>query len=81
MDSFFSKYLFAGSAVSIVSEIEYHNLLKLLQLRPIRIYLKTYPDEQLPLLGEIQVTVKYQTQELTLPLVVTLGEKPMLLCL
>lgn len=66
--------------MSIVSEIEYHNLFKLLQLRPTRIHLKIYPGEQLPLLGEIRVTVKYQTQELTLPLVVTLGEMPMLLC-
>lgn len=66
--------------MSIVSEIEYHNLFKLLQLRLTRIHLKIYPGEQLPLLGEIRVTVKYQTQELTLPLVITLGEMPMLLC-
>ena len=39
-----------GSAVSIVSEREYKNLLKHLRLRPTRIHLQTYPCEQLPLL-------------------------------
>ena len=39
-----------GSAVSIISEREYNNLLKDLQLRPTRIHLKTYSGEQLPLL-------------------------------
>ena len=57
------------SAVSIVSETEY-NLLKHLQLRPTHIQLKTFSGEHLPLLGEIQVVVKYQTQEVMLPLVV-----------
>ena len=39
-----------GSAVSIVSEREYNNLLKHLQLIPTHIHLKTYSGEQLPLL-------------------------------
>ena len=58
-----------GSAVSIVSGREYNNLLKHLQLRPTCIHLKTYPA----------VVVKYQTQELTLFLVVTRDKKPVLL--
>ena len=39
-----------GFVVSIISEREYNNLLKDLQLRPTRIHLKTYSSEQLPLL-------------------------------
>ena len=39
-----------GFVVSIISEREYNNLLKDLQLRPTRIHLKTYSGEQLPLL-------------------------------
>ena len=39
-----------GFVVSIISEREYNNLLKDLQLRPKRIHLKTYSSEQLPLL-------------------------------
>ena len=39
-----------GSAVSIISEREYNNLLKDLKLRLTRIHLKTYSGEQLPLL-------------------------------
>ena len=39
-----------GFVVSVISEREYNNLLKDLQLRPTRIHLKTYSGEQLPLL-------------------------------
>ena len=42
-------------------------------------HLKTYSGESLPLLGELQVTVMCQTQKMQLPLVVTQGEKPVLL--
>lgn len=52
---------------------------KHLQLQPTYYHLKTYSGEQLPSLGEILVTVKYQTQEMQLPLVVAQGEKPVLL--
>lgn len=69
----------AGSAVSIISETEYNNLFKHLQLKPTNIQLKTYSGEQLPLLGEIQVSVKYQTQEAQLPLIVAKGDKPAVL--
>ena len=54
-----------GSAVSIISETEYNNLFKHLQLKPTNIQLKTYSGEQLLLLGEIQVSVKYRTSTTT----------------
>ena len=42
-------------------------------------HLKTYSGESLPLLGEIRVVVKYQTQEMQLPLVVAQGKQTVLL--
>ena len=52
---------------------------KRLKLQPTQFHLKTYSGESLPLLGEIRVAVKYQTQEMQLPLVVAQGKKPVLL--
>ena len=68
-----------GSAVSIVSKVEYKRWFKHLKLQPAQFYLKTYSGESLSLLGEIRVAVKYQTQEMQLPLVVAQGKKPVLL--
>ena len=64
------------SAVSIVSETVYKKLFFHLPLKPTQFYLRTYSGEQLALLGEIQVRVKYQTNEVHLPFVVA---KPVLL--
>ena len=58
-----------GSAVSMVSEVK-KKWLKHLKLQPTQFHLKTYSGKSLPLLGEIRVAVKYQTQEMQLPLVV-----------
>ena len=68
-----------GSAVSIVSEVEYKKWFKHLKLQPTQFHLKTYSGEPLPLLAEIQVAVKYQTQEIELHLVIAQGKKPVLL--
>ena len=68
-----------GSAVSIVSEVEHNKWFKHLKLQPMQFHLKTYSGKSLPLLGEIRVAVKYQTQEMQLPLVVAQGKKPVLL--
>ena len=68
-----------GSTVSIISEIANKKLFQYLPLKPTHFYLKTYSDEQLTLLGEFQVRVRYQTQEVHLPLVVAKGDKPVLL--
>ena len=63
-----------GSAVSIVSEVEHNKWFKHLKLQPMQFHLKTYSGKLLPLLGEIRVAVKYQTQEMQLPLVVAQGK-------
>ena len=68
-----------GSAVSIVSKVEYKKWFKHLKLQPTQFHLKTYSGESLSLLGEIRVAVKYQIQEMQLPLVVAQGKKPVLL--
>ena len=68
-----------GSAVSIISETEYNNLFKNFPLQPTTLQLRTYSGEQLPLMGEFQVSVKYQSQEARLPLIVAKGNKPVLL--
>ena len=68
-----------GSAVSIVSKVEYKKWFKHLKLQPTQFHLKTYSGESLSLLGEIRVAVKYQTQEMQLPLVVAQGKNPVLL--
>ena len=67
-----------GSAVSIVSEVEYKKWFKHLKLQPTHFHLKTYSGESLPFLGEIRVAVKYQAQEMQLPRVVAQGKKPVL---
>ena len=68
-----------GSAVSIISETAYKKLFQHLPLKPTHFYLKMYSGERLTLLGEFQVRVTYQTQEVHLPLVVAKGDKPVLL--
>ena len=68
-----------GSAVSIISETEYNNLFKNLPIKPTNLQLRTCSGEQLSSLGELQVSVKYQTQEAQLPLIVAKGDKPVLL--
>ena len=50
-----------GSAVSIVSEVEYKKWFKHLKLQARQFHLKTYSGDSLPLLREIRVAVKYQT--------------------
>ena len=60
-----------GSAVSIVSEVEYKKWFRHFKLQPRQFHLKTCSGESLPFLGEIRVAVKYQTQEMQPPLVVT----------
>ena len=68
-----------GSAVSIVSKVEYKKWFKHLKLQSTQFHLKTYSGESLSLLGEVRVAVKYQTQEIQITLVVAQGKKPVLL--
>ena len=67
-----------GAAVSIIPDTVYSKLLTrqcLTETRPLR----SYSGEKLDLLGELQVSVKYGSQVLTLPLVVVKGNKTPLL--
>ena len=59
--------------------MEYKKWFKHLKLQPTQFHLKTYSGESLSLLGEVRVAVKYQTQEIQIPLVVAQGKKPVLL--
>lgn len=49
------------------------------EFQPTQFYLKSFSVEPLPLLGELQVAAKFQTQEMQPPLVVVQCEKPVLL--
>jgi len=67
-----------GAAVSIIPESTYNTYFTkviLTETRP----LKSYSGNQLELLGQICVPVKYDTQMATLPLVVVKGNKVPLL--
>ena len=46
------------------------------ELQPTQFHLKCFSVEPLPLLGELQVAAKFQTQEMQPPLVVVQCEKP-----
>ena len=66
-----------GSAVSIdLKRLKERKLASAIEANTI---LFVYSDEQLALMGEIQVRVKYQTQEVLLLSVVAEGDKPVLL--
>jgi len=49
------------------------------ELRLTQFHVKSFSVEPSPLLGELQVAAKLQTQEMQLPLVVVQYEKPVLL--
>ena len=70
-----------GAAVKPVS-MEVKTVLGLAigsELQPTQFHLKCFSVEPLPLLGELQVAAKFQTQEIQPPLVVVQGEKRVLL--
>ena len=63
-----------GAAVSIIPETLYNKILTkrhLTRIRPLR----SYSGDKLDLLGELQVSVKYGAQTITLPLVVVVVVK------
>ena len=73
-----SMQLDTGAAVSIIPETLYNTILRghpLTETRP----LKSYSGDSLSLLGQLQVTVRYNSQVVTLPLVVAKGNKVSLL--
>ena len=69
-----------GADVSIVSEKTYRTLLPGTELKPLPVPLRTYTGEQMKVLGQIPVTVRYERVVATdLPLVVVAGDGPSLL--
>ena len=67
-----------GAAVSIISNQTRQVLFPTLQLRPSSLALKTYTDEQMKVVGQLNVRVEYGTQTEKLVLIVVEGEGPSL---
>ena len=69
-----------GASLSLISETTYSKLSNILNpLTQSNITLTTYTGEQIFPLGSIDVLVKYQSQTMTLPLLVVPGDGPTLL--
>lgn len=68
-----------GAAVSLVSESTLKSTFPKLQLHPSSIMLKTYTNEPVKVLGEVEVAVEYKEQQANLRLVVVPGNGPSLL--
>lgn len=62
-----------GAAVSLISEETYHKLFSDIPLQESTVKLKSYSGEDIPVLGQTQVLVKYNQQEHNLPLLVAKG--------
>ena len=67
-----------GTAVSLVSEKVWNNLWPESELKKCNILLKTYTDERLHVLGQLQVKVEFNGQVAQLPLLVVKGDGPTL---
>ena len=68
-----------GSRVSMVSETVYKEKLQHHTLQLTKLRLKTYTGEAVPVLGVVNVTVEYNSQQVTLPLYIIKGDRPALL--
>ena len=68
-----------GASLTLVSETTFRKNWSDLRLMPCEITLRSYAGECIPVLGCMDVLVKYKGQEATLPLVVVKGEGPSLL--
>ena len=72
-----SMELDTGAAISVINELAYNTILaQQPQLQKSNVKLHTYSGEQLVILGELQVTVHYNEQTITLPLIVVQGLGP-----
>ena len=67
-----------GAAVSIISDQTRRSLFPDLQLRNSSLVLKTYTDELMQVVGQLNVRVKYGSQEEKVVLVVVGGNEPSL---
>ncbi|KAJ8356674.1 hypothetical protein SKAU_G00194680 [Synaphobranchus kaupii] len=68
-----------GASVSLVPEGIYREKLMDCPLQPAAIRLSSYTGDIIPVLGQIEVEVKYEGKEWMLPLVIVKGEKTALL--
>ena len=72
-----SMELDTGAAISVINESTYKTVLAqqpLLQKSNVKLH--TYSGEQLSVFGELQVTVYYNEQKVSLPLIVLQGSGP-----
>lgn len=69
-----------GSAVSVVSEDYYQKNLNSFPLKPApRLRLKSYSGQNIAVRGCVMIPVQYETQRVTLPLVIVKGNRPALI--
>lgn len=68
-----------GASVSLFSQSQWQELFPELVPRKTEVVLKTYTGEQMDLVGEVDVEVRYGKQQRRLPLVIATGSGPALL--
>ena len=68
-----------GAEVSLISEETKKILLPQVSLKKSNVVLRTYTEQKLMVLGEIQVQVEHRKQKQQMPLIVVKGEGPTLL--
>ncbi len=68
-----------GASVTLMSYSQFQTLWPQAIVRPTNCVLKTYFGEQIPIKGEVDVTVEHNQQKLTLPLLLVGTEGPALL--
>ena len=74
-----SMELDTGAAITVISEAECQELFPGAMLRKSDLLLETYTGEPLPVIGELNVQVRYEEQENDLALTVIEGDGPSLL--
>ena len=68
-----------GAAVSVISETLFHDKFSESPVESTKVQLKTFSGEEIPLVGQFHGSVKYENQELTLPVIVVKGNRLALL--
>ena len=74
-----SMELDTGAAITVISEAKCQELFPGAMFRKSDLLLKTYTGEPLPVIGELNVQVRYEEQENDLALTVVAGDGPSLL--
>jgi hypothetical protein len=68
-----------GASRSTLSEVTYNRLMPDVKLSDSKVKLRSYTNEIVPILGEIEVPVCYKNNEYNLKLIVVKGDRPALL--